>query len=407
MNIYFSRPSQSSNISLSKLELNIRVLITYLTILYPFLSSYILIGESFTLGDVLLLAITFLGITVFFKRKIYISSFFLPLFVYILLHTLFFSFIQIYSSQFDYTVLLRTLRYFLYIFIIVFYSQSVFLFNKGYNFYKKIGILTATYLFLQYIILIFFNFYLPGHLNILTLNRPELYEIQTLIFQTGDYFRPRSFFDEPSEFAVFLLPLLSLLMFNNKMKDFKTSLYLSLSIIISTSFIGFFIVIFFWVIYFIINIDNTKILKLIPVFLLVIIVGFFLFQNQFIGLLNRLFSGQIYQSDRLDFIFNIPSSLNIFYFYNLFGSGMFRIPDGIFIPGFTRFYLYFGQLGLFFLALGLFLSIYKHKISSRITIFTFLILSFFDVLLFGKLFIIIFLFSFGSENKLNINKNLV
>jgi hypothetical protein len=196
-------------------------------------------------------------------------------------------------------------------------------------------------------------------------------------------------------------------MFNNKMKDFKTSLYLSLSIIISTSFIGFFIVIFFWVIYFIINIDNTKILKLIPVFLLVIIVGFFLFQNQFIGLLNRLFSGQIYQSDRLDFIFNIPSSLNIFYFYNLFGSGMFRIPDGIFIPGFTRFYLYFGQLGLFFLALGLFLSIYKHKISSRITIFTFLILSFFDVLLFGKLFIIIFLFSFGSENKLNINKNLV
>lgn len=213
--------------------LNVDILFSTLVVLLPFLYQYAGIGSIVSLGEMLLIPFVFMYLLQSIRNHITSKSellFYLEIIITTLL-CVFFDYFRIRDSI---TVLLRMIFYSLLIHI----SIKHFKYKEGLEFYRILVIFFSVYLILQYIYHIITDDFLPTYISFNLLFPPEQ---RTSLFTENYnlYFRPSSFFLEPSYYTFFCLPYISIRPFQNlKKREIVELLIVYFSIILSGSSSG-------------------------------------------------------------------------------------------------------------------------------------------------------------------------
>jgi hypothetical protein len=337
-------------------------------------------------GDLFLIIVLLFLIfrTIIVGEKIKIVKELLPFLVYVIIITFFFIFNIDNDSRLS--LLLRSGRYIAYLFFVVFFIRSYFDLEKAKSIIKYVSIFATIWILVQYLGIVFLKIYIPGHLLFLPITRESVYSFGTLVFQHHAYIRPRSIFDEPSEFGLFCgLYLFILLRKSNiTFKNFLLAVFITVGIIVSTSMIGLVIAGFLWIIFLYDYVIENRFDKRFFILLFILIVSFIVLGNQqLFGLIDRITSGGIFGSERFDGIL-LVFNVNLSKLELLFGKGMIDYKVYGFMPAFTRLILYFGLIGFSLLVVGMIKLVKTLKFDSRIILIVFIVINTIDILFFGK-----------------------
>lgn len=232
------------------MKINLRKIISYVVLLFPPLSTYLIIGSSFTLGDLTLCIFFFIMIFDMIKRRKKISIVY-PLIIYafaiIMLTTL-----QWILGLSDIRIdLMSVFRYVTYILFVAFASKNYFNVEQYSSIYMRISVFFAIYTIAQWTSFYIFHRILP--INVLSMLGIRANESAYISDNLSRYsgmmilYRPSGFFVEPAHYVVYQAPILYLLV-NNKIKVEKYRLVyctiVSLSILLSGSTTGLIILAF-------------------------------------------------------------------------------------------------------------------------------------------------------------------
>lgn len=185
-------------------------------------------------------------------------------------------------SEFSVADVFVRLTYFLFFTLIIFVpSERDFNVQYAGKLYLKIGILIGIYLIIQYIVFFIFKYTLIGLVPGLTLNYAITDYAEWMDKYNSMYeiiFRPTSIFPEPAALAQYLSPLLILILFTRIAGKWRilTAIFISVSMILSTSTNGIVLSAIIWGIFLFSRnyggIDNKQIaVFLVPVVTLSII----------------------------------------------------------------------------------------------------------------------------------------
>jgi len=275
-------------------------------------------------------------------------------------------------------ILIGTIRLSFHFFLIFLGSNSLFDIGYSIKVYKLLGILTTAYLTIQFLTFHLFNLTLPWILPFLKVYQEGYNDIDFNSFFM-DFYRPYSIFLEPGFYVQFILPLLVILLIDNRNKDVKTAIFLTIGIVLSTSGQGLMLLPVVWGSYVVLK-YKRNILKFIGGLIISLFVIFLIRDTEIVSRsLGRLFGGEntssylrIYQPlelyDRLSFsnqivgigYNNIEAVFGNFYLNSI---GFLLISTGI-----------IGTLIYFLYVLTLFFQL--KIVSSRVILFIFTILLF-------------------------------
>lgn len=334
--------------------MNLKFFFTFLMIYAPLLFMYSSGIKGLTLLDISLLIFNiFFILNGVIKKKIKLKPivYLSPLIIYLSFWVL----ISLNSQD----TLMRALRYLFYISQIYLYFNTYFEYSLGIKLYRNMSIFASLYLYIQVIIRKFYNFYLPGVIPGIPLMEEELraYSAQ----------RPMSFFEEPSHFAIYILGYITILLFEKKkmtLKNFWIVSILSVSIFLSSSFLGIivlFILILIKIIQSIIeNIVKRKVnIKYIVIFLICILIGTLSLKNtkafEYLSNVEVLLKQASGRFEGYYHYANLKSDI----IQKIFGRGMIGMPDGLYYPSYILIIYYFGYIGL---ALFLFVILFNFRI---------------------------------------------
>lgn len=201
-----------------------------------------------------------------------------------------------------YDVGIRLLRDSFYVCIIFVFAQKYFNVEYAIKLYKSLAIITSTYLILQYMSYYIFNYKLPWVLQGVDLNYAvtDITEyLQNYARINSYYFRPTSIFLEPAQFAQFIAPFLALTLFpctRRQRIDYKLAMFLTASMILSTSANAYALVLVIWTLWYVYNSLITKRYEYIIVYsiiiLLAIVAIFYLYKSngEFNQVVSRFFT---------------------------------------------------------------------------------------------------------------------
>jgi len=203
-------------------------------LMIPILSLYSIGLGTFTLGDVFLV-ICFLMFAVNEIKRIKIHVPLLILIVFV-----FFQGILIFGINNYNNSLLRTFRYVLYLAAILI-SINVKLETKWIR-DKYIGIcfFATIIMYIQTFSYRVFDIIIPGVIPFVPLLEKEMYDYRWMVIYQNSQ-RCMSVFEEPSHYAVYILPAILILLLDNRMQKKKKWFmvaFLSLGIVMSASFTG-------------------------------------------------------------------------------------------------------------------------------------------------------------------------
>jgi len=176
--------------------------VTMLIAFLPVLSMYgVGLGESISAFDFLLVVLViFLGVYSLFhgsiqgvynKKEILLFPFLLYMIFGLIFHLL---------DGFNESLFLKTGRLILYFIFIIVYLRGSFSSLNGYKLLEILALFVVFYLCFQNVVLLLFNYYVPGFLTFIPVLRGELFDHS----ETGGgiSFRARSILGEPSEIGL-------------------------------------------------------------------------------------------------------------------------------------------------------------------------------------------------------------
>lgn len=228
------------------MNINIKKAYTIFIILFPILSNY----SSPIIGvDLGTFFFCMIGCIIFFKyfNEIKIEK---ELF-FILFYTIgitIFSLVsfELYSSEVS--ILMRMFRFVILLFIFSSCNGRFFDFKYGINLLQKVTLIASFYLIIQYVVYSFTGYILPKFIPGIT----KLKGIvdSNVLSEYASFYRPTSFFLEPSSFVYFSSLMLVCSLYINNLYEIKnkflTAVIITIAIILSTSGQGFIVLIVVW-----------------------------------------------------------------------------------------------------------------------------------------------------------------
>ena len=377
--------------------LNISKLFTWVIILYPVLSIYGIGIASITLADSLLLLLY--PFLLFFRINRRELSY--PFFIFLLYICFQYAFLSLTLESSE--VLLRTLRYSLYIFTL-FWGKTYFSLNYGCRLLGKVARIATYFLVLQFIVFHLFGYYIPGYVSFFPVLRDELLEFTSYVGTDGGDIRMRSFFGEPAHYAQYVLCYLFVLMFDSNKKD-KEKFLISCGIVLSGSTTGICLMILLW---FVILYQKYSMRRLCGIIVcLIFILGgliFFCGQELMILLDNWLGVNPLLKFTSENLIrgrlgsYDVIKGCDFSLFNWIFGHGM-ETSFPVYLPGFLMLFWYFGLVGLFlYFSINMWLFV-NGGFTTRVGIIVFALLNIGSEAVLGPFVLLYFMFilSIGKQ----------
>lgn len=337
---------------------------TLVLVLFPILYIYDSGILTLSLADIILIAILPLLITdMIIKKKtikINVFLFFFTLFIFsqILIYYLF----NITTAD----AVMTTFRLVLYYAVISFFVYEYFDYNKGIKYIKICATLSAIFWLIQYVLFDYFGIFLQGTLPFFKTQVDEYnYIMNNHAWSSFAYTRPRSFFAEPSHFAVYEALGLLMLLFKFNSKDKIPTIIVALSMLLSGSGMAITLITLIAIIYFFNNAKKITYNKII-IFTLIILccVGLLPIYTKtetFQLFFDRTFISKDSTNGRFgNFIDAFTVNRNFREFF--IGDGIYKIADisgQKYITSIPRIYTYFGLIGLIVFILLCISNFYK------------------------------------------------
>lgn len=368
-------------------------LFTVFIVLYSLLYIYASPIESLSIADVILILFWAILIFVTIKNN-FLLKVSLPA-MFILFITLLNLFILIIFFKQDARIILfPTLRMSAYIFTIAIFIRNYFDIELGKKSIIIISFISSLYLLIQLIISNLFHYYLPGTLPLPLLSE-DLSQYNLLMSIDYNYYdRVRSFFVEPSHYAIYNILGLFYALYNNNKKNIVFIIVITLGLILSGSSTAIIMVPFIYIISFckdIRKMSKEKIIKLFFAILFIIMLLFvYIGSEKFEHFYNRTFVDKHAVNDRFDNYERIFNYNEENMYLEFLGHG-YNKPD-FYIPSVPRIYWYYGILGIAFYMIYSLQRIIVLKGANKYVFVILFILSFASDLLLGQFALVYFAF---------------
>lgn len=242
-------------------KFDVKKIICFFTIfaflLFPILDEYKGIGDALSFGEVFLIFCSL--IFIIFKQRITINFLNKSIILLILL----FSLLTCLDFVINENLILNDsifllIRMFMYMIFIIIMSKSIDI-DKTIRIYEFICLFLCIFLFFQYVTYYLFDNITSSYLPFFEIKSSLInYANRDMSYVYSIGFRPSSLFSEPAKLVQFLTPYLILLLFNGKRfkNYFIKILFVTLSFVLSTSFMGFLILVSVYFLYFFNAIKN-------------------------------------------------------------------------------------------------------------------------------------------------------
>ena len=362
-------------------------------LLLPILFQYLTPIEPINLGDAFLIIAAFIY-TLNIPFKIESPIVFIILYIIIITTNCYLlSHIPKYST---------TLHYLAYLFVILIMPKLSKYKDYIFEMYRKVSLISATLLIVQTLLLKTIGYCLPGVLTFLPLTDPSMQDYTAAVLYTNSG-RCMSFYGEPSHYGIYVLPFLIITFFANSFvtrKGLIEAAYVSISLILCSSFTGVISAIIIWSIYLIFNIIRGK-FSLSIVFLCIFSFGIFLFilLNSSAG--EYMFNDEIIERqsgmrfegfEALEMIIDNKGSSFLYW-----GNGMNDIGEFVYLSGWPRLLYYFGVIGSL-IYIYCIASCARKRTVSIILLFLMGILMVGTEMNFGIYFVVYMLLMFATRN---------
>ena len=355
----------------------IKYIFTVILLLQLILKNYGIRGIGGTFADYSLVIVS---VYIIFKQKRMVTGkstvmSFLPFFVYVFVN-FFLTFHRElpFSDQF-----IDWFRSLLYYFVLIFGTKKYFDYLFGYKIYTYLAIVATSFLIIQYVSAIFWGRYISGFwAPLTTVDLKEMYSKFT--FYAITTYRPNSFFAEPAHYATFIIPLLSIMCFEEiKPKSIYLILFLSSGILISGSTTGLILCVFcimVWLFRFFRETRNFKYL-IVTVVLAVIAFSFVSSMDSYKFMFFRTFESDNAINSRLKWLTQGTFPFNGVLDY-LFGVGnctlILQSRQG-WLPGWALLFQNYGIIGFVIYVMCSLYFFWKGNSRSRFILCVFWILS--------------------------------
>ncbi len=349
----------------------IKKIFTFLIVIFPLLSIYQSGISTLTIADIFLISLFPFFLAKLFKTRKTIKISFVLLSITFLICIQMMIFMIL--GKIDTSSIFTTLRLLLYYFTLAIFTKELFLIIDGIKYYKIISLISSILYIVQFFLLKVGDFFLPGTIPFLKTEVDEYNLImKNHLWTSSAYARPRSFFGEPSHFAVYVSLCLAILLIREKKRNWKLIGILTFAMLLSGSGMA---IILCAIIYFTILIKSIlfgrltlkKILLVILCLSIFIpIFGSYTTTESFSIFYNRTFIEKDSTEGRFG-NFKEAFSLDKDFDEILFGEGVYKISDiegQKYITSIPRVYTYFGIIGfLIFINMTIYLFIRKKKLN--------------------------------------------
>jgi hypothetical protein len=332
----------------------------------------------------------------------------------LLIFVLFISFIQILNMLLYGNLNSEDFNNFLNPIIMLFILSTAMLkvnYNNLYKAYVVVGVIAMTILFYQWFMLVIYNI-MPSPVTFFPVSTDGFYSWQS------EYYRPSSLFTEPQAYASYMIPLLLMSLYKDKI---LFSFLIILSILFSGSSLGIIFLLVISVTY-LLKSKSRWSLKFAVMFFISILVFIFIstdiFSSQAAKILSidlanniRLVKGfQIYSTfNDLQMLFGIGEGPNILEIYNSKNSSellMKNIFDlGAYVTTISGLLISYGIFSLILFFWVIYKMYCYEDPTKRIFLIIILFASFGQTILFNGFFLLYYITYLGICNKSIFNKN--
>lgn len=376
---------------------------TFFIVFFHFLYLYASPISTLSIGDIILILLFIFLVLKNVKKSeqrtlgniSYLGCF---ICFYIFLHYLFVLLFEVNTDTSG--ILFSMCRIILYYLTVSIFSKSYFDEAYGLKIYKRLAIASSLFLFIQIFFLAAFNKYIPGQIpGIKLLNEDlQMFNVQMISGDIGH--RPRSFFSEPSYYAIYVLLYLGIDLLCLKKHDFKAIIIITLGLLASGSGTAIFLTVFIYAIYLFENFKKIKKKTIITfaLFLIIILFSFPIYQKTSIyqTFYERTFVSKTSTEGRFgtynDIFFNENDSTIV----KIFGRSIKKID--MYIAGVPRVYYYFGYFGLIIISLVCFYYLFKLKGANRVSLILLIVLSFGTEMIFSYMILLYGSFLVAKDN---------
>lgn len=367
---------------------------TLAAVLFVVLSLYSINIMTFTVADAILLCLFPVYIlNSFVMHKSANITIHLPLFIIVLYITIHMCIIiLIDQSGADLEIFMTTMRYVSYLLFLALFVETYFDIQLGWKLLKNISIISTLFLYVQYILMKFGNYYLSGFIPGLPLSIESLNSLGQE-YASGYLTRPRSIFQEPAHYASFVLLYFGIALFQNYRKEKWGLILTGIGLIISGSStgilteIGLLLIWIIWLLKDILN-RNRRSKAITALFITAFSAAVIANTKTFKYAVSRMFGNKSSFSGRFGNYSKAFSSKNSTVTEMLFGHGIKGFNE--YIPAIPRIYLSFGIVILVIFLLYSTYKLFKKKGYKKIALLILLVSTPGTEIILGK-FILLYL----------------
>lgn len=349
-----------------KININIKKAYTILIVCFPILSIYRSPISAVDLGTFLMCTLG--AIVLFLKRgEIQYKKIILSLIIYVMTITIISIFsAPLYASTFS--ILVRMFRLVILLGIFMFCDKEYFDLNYGMKLLQKITIIASIYLILQFLIYTVSGYILPSFIPGLT--KLEGIAYRSTLSAYARFYRPTSFFLEPSSFVYFasLMLVCSLFLENYFVLEYKeiTAVLITIAILLSTSGQGFIVISVTWGVWCVSflfhgNLNRKRMIKIFGVLIGIITIIPVIMRSEIVNrTLGRIFVEDPNSMSAIDARsggYEMFNSLSIF--RKIVGMGFGNLPDNVYFSSIADILFTLGIIGLF-IVLVLYFDLFLH-----------------------------------------------
>lgn len=333
--------------------ISIKKIYTFIIIFFPLLSIYRSPIAAIDLGTFLMCIV---GFTVVLKKAcvVELQGRLLPLILYVVAITSISIFsVSLYSSSA--IILMRMLRFVILLGIFSFCSKEYFCFDYGVHLLQKLTIVASIYLIIQFLVYTASGYILPNFIPGLT--KAQGLVQSNVLSEYANFYRPTSFFLEPSSFVYFAALMLICSLFLQEYTEIRnkniTAILITVAIILSTSGQGFIVLAVAWGCWLLKlliqkQFDRVKLLKTIGIFIIMLIAVPIIMRSEVItNTLGRIFVEDPNKMSAIDArsggydMFN-----NLSLFRKIVGMGFGNLPDNMYFSSIADILFTLGIIGL-------------------------------------------------------------
>lgn len=347
---------------------------TAIIALLPIVSIYASGIPGVNLGE--LFMILFLGYAILFDRKSVHNQNKANMIVlfggYIILSTLLSLFID--SSQIS-NVIIRTVRFVFYLFVIFYLSRKFFDLEYASKLIMNASALATIYIIIQNIFYRGWGIILKGFVPFIPVYTSQYEKMNYSVFYQTQFYRPTSFFLEPAHYSQYALIGLVVYLFSAQAnrKNLLLAAFLTFGIVLSTSGQGIMIAGMIWVLFvlqliFSNNIISSNRNKLIGVALLIFaaVISPFALNSQVLkNTISRVFSSGANSAVSARTEGYVAFFMNSNVFTKIFGAGFGNTPYNIWFSGLAYILYCSGIIG-FVILCGIFLTYFMKSKSKYV-----------------------------------------